>query len=163
MPQAIGVKTKIVSMVPTIDTAIYASGDQLGSLVELTNVVDDSGGTGVITSVVVIDQAKQSSAMSLLLFKDKPTVASADNAALNISDAEMVAKCLGHVAVASGDYAGLSASSVGTVKNVQLVVTPLKSGDNRNGTSLWGILMSGGTPTYASTTDLKLLIGVKQG
>ena len=161
MGTAIDSKSKVVTMTPVVDTSIYASGDQLGSLVELTNAMDDSSGTGTIVSVAVLDKASQSSVLSVLIFKDKPVVTSSDNAALNISDAEM-AKCLGIVPVASADYVALSACSIATVRNVNLVVGATKSPDNLGGKSLWAILRSGGTPTYTSTSDLVLSIGIKQ-
>lgn len=155
-------KAKIVTVTPTVDTNIYASGDHLGTLVELANALDDASGTGLIVSVVINDKASQNSVLNLLLFKDKPTVASADNAALNITDAEMAAKCIGHIPVAAADYVALSASSVAAVRNVNLMVQGLKSSDNPNGKSLWAILRSGGTPTYTSTTDLVISFGIKQ-
>jgi hypothetical protein len=161
MGTAIEGKSKVVTMTPTIDTSAYASGDQLGSLVELSNALDDSSGTGTIVSVAVLDKAAQSSALTLLLFKDKPTVASSDNAALNISDSEM-AKCLGIIPIAGTDYVALSANSIASVRNVNLVISSTKSDLNLNGTSLWAILRSGGSPTYGAASDLVLSIGIKQ-
>lgn len=162
MGMAIEGKSKILTMTPVVDTSVYASGDQLGSLVELQNAVDDSSGTGTVVSVAVLDKASQSASLSVLLFKDKPVVTSSDNGSLNISDAEMASKCLGLVPVASNDYVALNASSIATVRNVNLIVASSKSSDNLSGKSLWAILRSGGTPTYTSASDLVLSIGIKQ-
>lgn len=155
-------KAVIVFATPTIDTGIYASGDQLGSLVELTNALDDSSGTGTITSVSIVDKAKQASIIQLLFFRDKPVVTSVNNAALDISDAEMIDKCIGVVAFAAADYIALNVNSVATIRDVGLVISSRKSADNLNGTSLWVIARSGGTPTYTSTSDLVISIGIKQ-
>lgn len=155
-------KSKVVTMTPTVDTAIYASGDQLGSLVQLTNAMDDSSGTGMIVSVAVLDKASQSATFDLLLFNDLPTVASSDNAALNISDAEMASKYIGHIRVTAANYVALSACSVCTVADSALLVNSVKSANNPTGRSLWAIIRSGGTPTYTSTSDLVLKIAIKQ-
>lgn len=155
-------KGKVIQLTPTVDTAIYASGDQLGSLMELTNAMDDSSGTATIVSVSIHDKAAQSSILQILFFNDAPTIVSADNAALNISDADMATKCVGHVSVVAGDYFALSASSMACVRNVQLMVNSVKSATNTTGKSLWAIIRSGGTPTYTSTTDLVISVGLKQ-
>jgi hypothetical protein len=152
---------RVVTFTPTVDTAIYASGDQLGSLVEIPNFVDEPSGFTKIVSLSGHDKAAQSSIMQVLFFRDRPTVTSVDNAALNISDAEMADKCIGHVSIVAGDYFALSASSMGCVRNVQLVVTSRKGQLNLTGRSVWAIIRCGGTPTYASTTDLVFTVGLE--
>lgn len=161
MGAAIETKSKILTMTPTIDTSAYAVGDQLGSLVELTNAVDDPSGTGTIVSVAVLDKSSKSAAMELLLFNDIPTVTSTDNVALNVSDAEM-AKCLGSVKVLTTSYIALTANSLASVNGVNLIVRSAKSATNLTGKSIWALLMSSGTPTYVGTTDLVISIGIKQ-
>lgn len=158
----IELKGKVIQSTPTVSTSIYASGDQVGTLMELQNAVDDSSGTATIVSVSLHDKASQSSILQVLFFNDAPTVTSSDNAALNISDAEMAAKCIGHVSIVAADYFALSASSMACVRNVQLVVNSVKSATNTTGKSIWAIIRSGGTPTYASTTDLVLSVGLRQ-
>jgi hypothetical protein len=152
---------RVVSFTPTISTSIYASGDQLGSLVEIPNFVDEPSGFAKIVSLSICDKAAQSSILQVLFFKDRPTIVSADNAALNISDADMADMCVGHVSVVAADYFALSASSMGCVRNINLVVNSRKGQNNLNGTSLWAIVRCGGTPTYASTTDLVFTVGLE--
>ena len=159
---AIESKVKVIVATPTVDTAIYAANDRLGSIVELTNAMDNSSGTGTIMSIAVVDKASQSAAFDVMFFDDLPTVASADNAALSITDAEMAAKFVGAVRVAAADYIILAANHAATVKNVGLVVSAMKSETNSTGKSLFMLLRSAGTPTYTSTTDLVVTIGIKQ-
>lgn len=162
MGVAIEGKSKVISFTPTIDTSAYADGDQLGDLKELAEAMDSSGDTGLVVSVVVVDKDKDSAALDVLFFNDKPTVSSSDNAALDIADSEMASKFLGSVRVAAADYIALNSSTVATVKNVNLVVKSEKSADNLDGKSLWCILRSAGTPTYTATSDLVVKIGLKQ-
>lgn len=153
---------KIISVTPTVDTAIYASGDHLGTLMTLTGAVDASLIGAVLQSITVTDKASQSSALDILLFNYTPTIASADNAALNISDSEMATKCIGVVNIPSASYKALSANSVVTVSGINLVCQPSKAGVEgayTNQTSLYALICSRGTPTYTSTSDLTLKFG----
>lgn len=155
-------KSRNVSATPVIQAAAYASGDQLGVLFELQNALDDSSGTGGILSLTVIDKAKQKAAIDLLLFSAKPAVASSDNAALDISDAEMADKFIGKVSVAASDYSDLANCSIASLTQVALLLNAVKDQNNLGGRSLWAILQCRGTPTYTSTSDLVLKVGIIQ-
>lgn len=155
-------KSKLVVVTPVIQAAAYASGDQLGSIFELPNAMDDSSGTGAVLSLTVIDKAKQKSALDLLIFSAKPVVSSTDNAALDISDAEMADKFVGRVALASADYTDLANCSIASLTQVGLLLKATKDQNNLGGESLWAILQSKGTPTYTSTSDLVVKLGVIQ-
>lgn len=148
--------TSLIEVTPTISTSAYASGDQLGGLQTLTGALRVSGGTGVLENITVLDKDKEASAMTIFFFDDSPTVASSDNAALSISDAEMADKCIGHVSLAAIDYKSISGSSIATVRNVGLA---LKAA---SGTSLYAIAMIEGTPTYGGTADLVFRYGILQ-
>lgn len=151
MGMAIEGKSKIASVTPTLDTSAYASGDRVGTVMEFTNAMDDASGTGTVVSLVILDKAAQGSALTLLLFNDSPTVASADNAALDISDAEM-AKCIGAIPIATGDYVTTASNSIATVRGINLLIGSTKSATNLTGKSIFGLLKSGGSPTYAASS-----------
>lgn len=142
-------KSKVVSVVPVVDTAIYASGDRLGSLMTITGATDATGDTVVLKSLIIIDGASQSSAVDVLFFSDAPTIASADNAALNITDAQMSANFLGRIVVASGDYTALSANSVAAKNSVDMMLKSIAGSRD-----LYCLLQARGTPTYTSASDL---------
>lgn len=154
--------SRILSVTPTLDTNAYASGDQLGSLMEIDWAVDSIGGTGVLKSLSVVDKASQDIEIDVLLFSDEPTVTSSDNAALDISDAEMEAKCIGSVKVESGDYLALNANSIATKRDVGLLIqNSSKSGkvEAKVGKKLWAIARAGGAATYAAS-DLTFKFGI---
>jgi hypothetical protein len=139
-----------VSVTPTVDTSAYASGDRLGSLMTLT-AVNPNGDTApaLLSSIVILDMAAQRAAMDILFFHTSPTIASADNAAIDISDAN-AAYLVGHVSVVAGDYTNLTANAVATVKNLNLHLKVNSSG------TLYALIVSRGSPTYAAASDLKL-------
>lgn len=157
-------KSKNVLVTPVIQAAAYASGDQLGELFSLNDALDDSSGTGGILSLVVLDKAKQKAAIDVLLFSEKPTLVSSDNGALDISDAEMAQKFIGKISISTTDYADLANCSIACLTQVALLVNSVKDANNGNpdGKIVWGILQSRGTPTYTSTSDLVLRVGVIQ-
>lgn len=143
--------TRIISVTPTIDTSAYATGDQLGNLMEFELGPNWHG--GVITSVTVVDAIGQSQSMELWLFKDIVGLA-ADNAAADLSIADVL-KTIAIIDIASGDYKALASSSVNSVidKSVAIQLS------NSRGI-IYGALVSRGTPTYTSISDLQISIGV---
>jgi hypothetical protein len=158
MEDFMSVYSKVFTATPTLDTSAYIAGDRLGSIVEIENFFQHYAGKARLISVVALDQAKQKAAFDIYFFNASPTVASADNAPLDITDAEMTAKCIGRVSVATGDYGtDLAANSEATKYGLDLM---LQAGADSK--SLFILLRSAGTPTYAATS-LTLKLGVLQG
>lgn len=137
---------------PTISTSVYAAGDQIGGIMELDpDLVNcEPNDAFVIQSISFIDKASQDAAIDLLFFSESVTLAS-DNAAADVSDADLVSYYLGHVSIAATDYSALNDNSVGSVRNVGLQLKmPTGGGDAK----IYVAAVSRGTPTYASTSDL---------
>lgn len=155
-------QTYIVSkrVTPVIQAAAYGAGDQLGpASTKLADVVSAPQGVTRLVGIKVIDKAKQKSGIDILFFNSLPTNATADNAALDIADAEMAAKYVGVAAVATGDYKDLANSSIACVSPIQPI--PMRAAQNTaspDGRSLWFTLCNRGTPTYTSTSDLILVL-----
>ena len=140
----------VVEVTPTVSSgAAYDAADQVGGLITLAGAVPAAGDGAILRQISVVDKAKQKAALNVLLFDAEPTVASADNEAANVADTEMAGKCLGAVSIAAGDYVDLSASSVAT----KATTTPVKANGSA---SLYALLVTTGTPTYGSTSDLVL-------
>lgn len=130
----------VSAVTPTLDTVIYASGDCLHTAVlSFLNAVYASGGTGTIKKLVVVDADLQSVAGELWLFNATVTPAAA-NAAHSISDAD-AAKCVG--VIPFGPYYASALNSVS-------VATPSLPFRITTGTTLFGILVTRGTPTYTA-------------
>jgi len=150
------------TVTPIIDTNIYASGDQVGSLNTIANAVCDNGGTGVLSHVTIVDKAKQNSILTLLFFSALPTLVSSDNAPLDISDVEMD-KCLGKVAVDTTDYVDLANNSVATINGNGLVLDNKEPNkDISLKRNIYMVVLAGGSPTYGTTSDLVIQLGIMQ-
>lgn len=147
---------KVITVTPTIEAAAYGDADRLGSIMTLANAFAAGKGTVELSSITVLDKAKQKAAIDVLFFSELPTVASADNAALSITDAEM-AKYIGRVAIPAAGYEDTGDNSDTTVRNIGLLMQAAAGS-----TSLYAILQSQGTPTYTSTSDLTLKFSLVQ-
>lgn len=140
-----------VSATPTLDTSAYASGDSLHTAVlTFENAVRVAGGSGYIDKMVILDKAKQSATGVLWLFRATVTPATA-NAAHSISDAD-AAKCVGYV-----QFGPYKESALNSVSNRVGVNHPFEV----DGTSLFGILVTEGAPTYGAS-DLVVTLGISQ-
>ena len=132
------VQTAVVSATPTLDTSAYASGDCLHTaVIQFVGIPD---GIGFIDKMIVVDADLQSVALELWLFSATVTPAAA-NAAHSISDAH-AALCVG--VISSGPYYASALNSVSVAKGVAL---PFKCA----ATTLFGILVTRGAPTYTAS------------
>lgn len=142
----------VVVVTPTIDTNAYTSGDRLGSIQEITNVlrqdVASSKGIATLKQIAITDLASQKADIDLLFFNALPTVASADNAAIDISDAEIV-KFIGSVSVGAA-YIDTASNSVSTT-----IVDPGLKVYSASGTSVWVVAVIRDSATYGSASDLQ--------
>lgn len=155
-----------VSVTPTVDTLIYAIGDRVGTVMDFAGVAAFPGGAGRVWGVRVTDRAVQKAALNLWLFKLTPTVASADNAALDITDANLDAALpVGFVAIAATDYVDTASNAVG-FKFLPDPGVPYVTGASAGGAGdtghLFGLLESGGTPTYGAANALTVSLLVEQ-
>jgi len=85
----------------TTATTAYVLSDQLGTELEFASAVRATGGTGIITSAVLLDKANIVAGIDVFLFNATVTPAS-DNAANSFSDTDM-AKCVGVLSL-SGSF-----------------------------------------------------------
>jgi hypothetical protein len=127
-----------VNATPTLDTSAYAPGDCLA-----TAVISFAGAVGVnlvgfVEKMVIVDREVQSQPCELWLFSAPVTPATA-NSPHSISDAD-AALCIG--VIYSGPYYASALNSVSVAKGVNLAIQCAA-------TTLYGILVTRGTPTYA--------------
>jgi hypothetical protein len=140
--------SKIVEVTPTLDTNAYASGDRLGSVMTISGAVRRTGLEAFLCDVVVVDKAKQSQSIDILFFKSSPTVASSDNAAIDISDAEMGDKFIGRVSVLTTDYTALANNSEASPAPYNRLLSA-----DEGKTDIYALAVCrSGTPTYAANS-----------
>lgn len=134
----------------------YTAGDAIGSLQTVPNVFSYPGQVGLVTQVVWIDADAQSNAAQIIFFKESVTGVS-DNAAISFSDAD-AAKTLGHVTVQTANDINLTTNLINTSSPSNSLVPLCVTSVDR---SLRFQVRTGSTPTYTSTSGVKLLITVE--
>lgn len=150
-----------IEVTPTVSaSSAYEAGDQVGGIQTLTDAVPQDTKTGALLNITVIDEAAQSAALVIYFFDELPTVASSDNAALNITDAEVTDKCIGQITIAAADYDAISGSSIACVpaSSSGIIFKSQESGGN-----IYAVVKTTGTPTYGGTDDLTFKYAIIYG
>lgn len=140
----------------TCSTAAYAAGRLLGAKMTFTSAARVAGGGGKIQSLVLTDLAMQSTPMDIVFMRANPVSTTfTDNTALTVNDNDLQ-NVVGHVPIAVADYAAFADNCVATVRNIGLRFK------FASGADLYAFAVARSTPTYASSTDLKLMLNIEQ-
>jgi len=146
--------TASVQVTPTVAAAAYAAGNEVGGLLTFANAFR-SASSGIIQSVVITCKSIQTAiGMKLYLFKANPsntTWTDKTTPAINAAD---ITNLIGVYSLANGD------SGLGTVTVWNL--PGIGQGVVGSTTSLYGVLVTTGAPTFASTSDITVTVSVLQ-
>jgi len=149
--------TQCVTATPTVDTAIYASGDLIGAKLTFSNALPDYTGAATLVSAEIVDKASQAVDMDLVLFVTNPSNTTfTDQATFDIADGD-----LGYVGTAINfGSSSRFAFNDNAVKYVGSVFYPLvgRTSSGALSTTLYGALISRGTPTFAASSDVTVKI-----
>lgn len=148
------VQMRRVRVTPTLDTSAYATGDQVSALQTVNELLSADGMGSRLSLITILDKAKQKSALDLFFFDRVVTVA-ADNAAADMTDADMI-NCMGVVNILATDYDDTASNSFATV-NINFPMKHEGSGQVALGTPIiprhrvYMAIVARGAPTYAAS------------
>ncbi len=144
---------------PTVSaSSAYTAGDAVGGKISLTLAVLPGTRSAMIHQVIVTDLGAQTDDTDVIFFDSDPSATTfTDNAALDIADADLVKVFAVVPLTLHKDFSdnGVSLPAVGDNLNIPFV---LDAGE----TTLYAALVTRGTPTYASTSDITLRVGIVQ-
>ncbi len=147
----------VVSITPTVTAGAYnaTTKNSVGGKQTLTDAVPASG-IAILQSIVITDKGNQKAPFTILIFDSDPSAGTyTDNGQVNLSTD--VAKIVRKINVTAGDYETIDNSGTDyAIADLSPVSKPIKSASGRN---LYAVLVTTGTPTYASTSDLTLRFG----
>jgi len=148
----VGGRIATASQTPTITAAgAYAAGQAVGGLLTFANMARNAGGSGILTNVLIVDDAGQDADLELWLFNQTFT-AMADQAAWNPSEADLE-NWIGTIRVLESLAGWLDATTQHVVQVDQILSY------NLVGTSLFGQLVTRlSTPTYAAVDDITVKV-----
>ncbi len=139
-----------ISQTPTVTAGAYAANDAVGGLLTFADAARAAGMGGVIKNLLIVDDNGQDAIMELWLFRET-FVAMADNAPWAPSEADL-RKLVGIVSTADGAWYDAGTPSVGQVEASKEYTCV--------GTSLFGQLVTRGTPTPLNTDDVTVILGL---
>ena len=148
----VGAEGDTLSQTPTVTAGAYAAGDAVGGLLTFANAARYSGYGGVIKDLIILDDAGQDTEMELWLF-DRTFTAMVDNAPWAPSEADL-RNLVAVVSTGDGAWFAAGTPSVARVECSQRY--------DCAATSLFGQLVTRGTPTFAATDDISVKIGLLQ-
>lgn len=152
---SIGGNTFTLAVTQTTNASAYEAGDAVGGKITITNAMRTSGGTGILQSIHLIDKANQKAAMELLIFESDPSAATiTDDTAFTYSTD--ISKQIARIPIATADY--VTINSIATV-NLGGLSKVLKASGSAN---LYAALITTGTPTYVTTSDIIISFGILQ-
>ena len=143
--------TASVTVTPTVTAAAYSTGNEVGGLLTFTSAVGAALG-GIVQSIAVTSKSIQTTGLKLYLFSANPsnsTWTDKSTPAINVAD---LPGLLGSYTLGSAD-SGLGTM---TVWNLDGISKSFRS----TTTSLYGVLVAVGTPTFASTSDVSVTVSV---
>lgn len=151
----IGGNTFSLAVTQTTNASAYEAGDAVGGKITITNAMRISGGTGILQSIDLIDKANQKAAMELLIFNSDPTAATItdDTAFVYSTD---ISKQIARIPIAASDYVTLNSIATVSLGGLSRIV---KASGSAN---LFAALVTTGTPTYTSTSDIIITFGILQ-
>lgn len=131
------------TVIPTLDTSIYAAGDVLFDTTAIAGAVRVSGGSAILRSLSLIDKDDQAAAQIDLVFFSANVSLGTFNVAPSISDAN-AAKILAIVPVPAANFIDVGGSKVATVPGLDVRLTP------DTGTTIYVAAIARGTPTQTA-------------
>lgn len=148
------------ALTPTVTVSTspaYTGGDSIGGKLTLTGAARVTGSGGRIIGIVFTDKADQTAAIiDIDFFNADPSGSTlTDNAAPSIPDADAF-KWVGRVSLATTDFIQFNGNKVASKRDF---ILPYHCAA---GTSLFAVMKTAGTPTYGATTDVQLLVEVRQ-
>lgn len=148
--------SRTLNATPTIDTAIYASGDLVGGKLTFAGAAKEGVGSGTVHNVVIQDLDKESANYDVIIFNSNPTETTfQDQSPLDIADSDL-SKVVCIVSVTThatfADNGVSYANGTNCVFEIADASTP----------TLYAALVVRATPTYTTAADLTLRLSILQ-
>jgi hypothetical protein len=142
---------------PTVTSAsAYTAGNLVGGLMTFTNCFASGLTSGVLQSILIRFRSVQSATFKLYLFSQQPTnTVWTDRTAPNINALDL--PFLIDVFLFASPDSGLGTMTIYTQDGLGASIA-----NTANGQNLWGLLVTTGTPTFSSTSDVSVTLGILQ-
>jgi hypothetical protein len=157
--------SKVFTVTPTLQLTAYSANQILGGLQALPDFFDTTKGVSEFVSLNVCDTSIVNAALYIVFFGGKPSGSYGNGTTFSpsTSDLKLIQGVFG---VASASYTSFSANSSAQLNNIrakiQAAYNPLQTGPNSTALAAYAIIVTTGTPTYATANALQFQIGIEQ-
>ncbi len=151
----VGNVTVQVKQTLVVSTSAYSANMVVGGK-NAFNLLRTVNGSGKLQSVALIDNSNVKAAMTLLFFSQNPIGVYLDHASFTWSAAD-TDTLIRKVNIATADYETINGKAVADISSIAKDIY----GTNGD-TNIYVVMITTGTPTYATTNALTLKIGVIQ-
>ena len=138
-------RTVKVSVTPTItQSSAYTAGNEVGGLLTFSSAFDVRD-SGILQTITVTCQSTQTAGMKLYLFRSNPTNSTWSDKAAPAINAADIPYLFGPYVLSTAD-SGLGTETTWELDGIGAAIAASSS-------SLYGVLVTTGTPTFGSTSD----------
>lgn len=153
------IDSRITTVTPAVDTSAYATGEVVGGLLTFTDAVRPTTGAGILIAAGISDKSAQAQDLELVIFESSPSASTlTDQAAFDPADAD-ISKIVAVISFGSGSRFAFSDNGFKYVGSLAYPVRARDASGLVSGT-LYGVLVSRGTPTFAAASDVSVRIMV---
>lgn len=149
-------ETQYSSATPVIDTSIYAAKDSIGGIMTFSNITCNNKKKGAITSVQVADKSDNAVEYDLVIYKTPPAGTFTDQAAADPADADLLLMAP-IINLATTDHFSFNDNGISSVSTLKSNAISASTGSLPG--TIYGNLVSRGTPTYATSSDITVTLG----
>lgn len=142
---------------PTVTaSSAYTAGNIVGGLMTFSNCFATGLTSGVLQSIVIKSKSVQTVTFKLYIFSQQPTNTTwTDKTAPAINALDL--PYLIDMFIFAAPDSGLGTMTIYTQDGLGKSIANTASGQN-----LWGVLVTTGTPTFTSTSDISVTLGILQ-
>lgn len=141
---------------PTCDTAAYADADVIGVPMEFRGLIVGDYGAAKVQYAQLMEQSQQEAQIDLVLFSQEISTGATvtDNAGLDLGDVD-ANSIIGVITFAS--YVTIDTTySLSNRSNLNMPIQMSES------STVYGVLVSRGTPTFLTTDEIQVKLGVER-
>lgn len=150
----VGGSTAKIAVTPTVTaSSAYTTGNLVGGLMTFSSALLTAG-SGVLESISIRCKSVQTATFTFFLFDSNPTNSTWTNKSAPAINASDIPFLVGAYQLASYS-SGLGTHTIYTLNGISQAISA-------GATTLYGVLTVTGTPTFASTSDITVVLGILQ-
>lgn len=147
-------RSRLVAVVPVLDTTLYAAGDTLFDRTLVSNAARNVDEAFELVSMEVLDKDDQAAAAMAFYFLSANVVFGVLNAAPSISDTD-AEHLFGPVSFVAGDFIDVTGAKKASKSNIGLIMVPVSGTKD-----IYVAATTAGTPTQTAS-GIRLRLGFK--